>query len=93
MKLVLTYSWGSEPCSGTSYLPFEYESREKFIYDVLEKYKDKEWEDYGDKTYSYPEQVEIFEDVYMTKYDIDGIEHIVHTLEDWFKLNENKFEL
>ncbi len=93
MKLVLIYSWGGEPCSGITTIPFEYESKEKFVYDVLEKYKDKKWEEYGNSPFEYLEEVQLFEDVYMNKYDIHGIEHNVHTLEEWFKLNEIKIEI
>jgi len=40
-KLVYSHFWGDEGCSGTSYIAFEYESKEKFVFDILEKYKDQ----------------------------------------------------
>ena len=91
MKLVLTYSWGDISCSGTSYIPFEYESKEKFVFDVLEKYKDYAWKVYEIFNEKYYEEVEIFPNVYLNKFDIDSIEHHVCLLDDWF--NENKIEI
>ena len=37
VKLVFKHNWGGEPCGGTSHIPFEYESKEKFLYDLLEE--------------------------------------------------------
>ena len=88
MKLVLTYSWGGEPCSGISHVSFEYESKEKFVFDILEKYKDKKWIQYDENNF---EEIQIFPDVWMNKIDVESIEHSVHTLDEWF--NENKIKI
>lgn len=96
MKLVLEYSWGDIGCSGISYIAFEYESKDKFVFDVLEKYKDHEWVDHGEWGWSKVALLDvsgdvISEDVYLDKYDIEGIERNVYTLEEWF--DRNKIEL
>jgi hypothetical protein len=84
MKLVLVHNWCNEPESGVYVIPFEYESKEKFVFDILEKFKDKVWEEYGEKGWKSYEEVEIFGGVRMCKYDIDSIEHSVHSIEEWF---------
>ena len=85
MKLILeSQCTDGYTYSCTDYIPFEYESKEKFVFDILEKYKDKEWITYGDNYYSYPESVELIPGVYMTKFDIEQIEHYVYTIEEWF---------
>lgn len=81
MKLVLTYYWGDEPCSGTSHLPFEYENKDKFLFDMFEKYPKKHWQ-----TNEYP-YAKIF-DCYLDKYAFDNLEYNVSTLEDWFEKNK-----
>jgi hypothetical protein len=92
-KLILTYSWGSEPCGGTDYLPFEYESKDKFVFDILEKYKNHPWEFYGDGRSDFEtSSVELFDNVYLTKYDIENIEHSVSTLDEWFGRQKSKLK-
>lgn len=94
MKLVLNYRWGDEGCSGTSDVPFEYESKEKFVFDILEKYKDKEWKEWkmGRNTI-YHETIVLIEGVEMNKFDIESIEHSVYDLEEWFELKKEKIEV
>ena len=85
-KLVLIYAWGDEGCCGTSHIAFEYESKDKFVFDVLEKYKDKEWEVYNKgKSWQSHEKVEVIPNVYLEKSEIDSIEHSVFTLNEWFE--------
>jgi len=85
-KLVLIYHWGDEGCCGTSHIAFEYESKDKFVFDVLEKYKDKEWEIYNKgKSWQSHEKVEVIPNVYLEKSEIDSIEHSVFTLDAWFE--------
>jgi len=79
-KLVYSHFWGDEGCSGTSYIAFEYESKEKFVFDILEKYKDQIWEHEWTKVLVFFEN-----DVYLDKYEIEGIEHNVQTLDQWFE--------
>ena len=79
-KLVFRYSWG---CSGTCDVPFEYKSKDDFIFDVLEN-KDYTWSFYRDSDYD-SNRVEIFEDIYLSKGELNDIEHNVYTIDDWFK--------
>lgn len=89
MKLILVHFWGGEPCGGTSIIPFEYESKEKFVFDVLEKYKNKEW---MVGTHGIFEEVEIFPNAYLNKWDIEEIEHNVYELNEWFDKQKTKYE-
>ena len=90
-KLILTYSWGSEPCSGIEHIPFEYESKDKFVFDILEKYKNHPWEYYGNgKSDFETSTVYLFDCAYLTKYDIENIEKNVSTLDEWFKRNKRE---
>ena len=73
-------------------MPFEYESKEKFVFDVLEKFKDKEWITYSIGPHSKDEEVELF-GITMTKWDIESIEHRVYTLEEWFERKKEKIEI
>ncbi len=88
-KLVLIYHWGYEECSGTAHIAFEYESKDKFVFDVLEKFKNKEWEVFHNGEWN--ERVEIMPEVYLDKSEIENIEYSIFTLEDWF--NRQKIEV
>jgi hypothetical protein len=88
-KLILTYHWGDEPCSGTGYVSFQYESKDKFVFDVLEKYKNFQWEFYTvNKSPWDTNKVELFEDVWLTKGEIESIEKSVYHLEEWFEIRK-----
>lgn len=82
-QLIYTHAWGDEGCSGTSYLPFEYESKDQFVFDLLEKYKDHNWN--GKHS-----NVLVFNDdsIYLDKHGIETIEHNIQTLHEWF--NDHK---
>ena len=41
VKLIYTYHWGGEPCSGTAIIPFEYKGKDEFVYDVLKRFDKK----------------------------------------------------
>jgi len=77
MQLVYVYQWGGEPCSGTSTIPFEYESKEKFLFDLFELAESKK-----EETFS---SAQILEEVYLSEIDLDNVEHLVHTLDEWFE--------
>jgi len=98
-KLIFVYFWGDIACSGTSFVPFEYEgangmsAKDKFVYDVLEKFKDYPWTYYStDKTHSDydTDKVEVFEECYLSKGDLSDLEHNVKTLEEWFEERKEK---
>ena len=80
MKLVLVHSWGDESCCGTFHQPFNYESKEKFVFDILEKYKDYDWIEFGDG-----HEVEVLGDITMTKTELEDIESNMYTLDEWFE--------
>ncbi len=85
MKLVFEHYKSEEwVYSCTNTIPFEYESKEKFIFDVLEKSKNVEGQ---------YEHIILFND-HIDVDTIEQIEHNVYTLEEWFeKLKvEAKFE-
>lgn len=42
-KLIFVYNWSDNEGGGIFPIPFEYESKEKFVFDILEKYKDLKW--------------------------------------------------
>ncbi len=87
-KLIYEYSWGDIGCSGTSYIAFEYESKDKFVYDILEKFKNIKWIVYNEGTsWESHNKVLVFEenDVYLDKYELDSIEHSIYTLDEWFE--------
>jgi len=78
-----------------SFIPFEYESKEKFCYDMLIKldewkkdnklsgYK-KNFEDY------YTQCIEIFNGYYFSPYEIENFENDIYTLTEWFEKNKQQ---
>jgi hypothetical protein len=83
MKLIYEHYWGGEGCSGLSIVPFEYESKEKFIFDMLEKYNESFW--VGKHRFH---QTEVL-GCYLGKSDILGIKHNIFTLDEWFEQNKH----
>lgn len=83
MKLVLK-QFVTDACTYAfhSFICFEYESKEQFLYDVFEEVKTRNWYEDG--------QFKLF-DCYFTKEDIDDLERNVFTLEEWFE--KEKFRL
>ena len=82
-KLVFDYTDCSEPECWEWNVPFEYESKEKFIFDVLEN--PKILEEMG-ITFVYSHQIEdgsIFEAEYVI-----NIDECVLTVEEWFEKNK-----
>lgn len=82
-KLVFDYTYCSEPECWEWNFPFEYESKEKFIFDVLEN--PKILDEMGIiNVYSYQiEDGSIFEEEY-----VKNIDDYVLTLEEWFEKNK-----
>jgi len=78
-KLVYKHCWGDEGCCGTSHIPFLYKSKEDFVFDILERFKDIHW-------ISKWHEEEIKElGIFIGQYDLENIEHSVYTLEEWFE--------
>jgi hypothetical protein len=88
VKLVYKYC-STDECTYSCdiFFCFEYESKVKFIFDVLTKFEDTQWEIY--KSYSGVEEYkkrELFKGgPWLDKYEIDNIESSVYTLDEWFK--------
>jgi hypothetical protein len=93
MKLIYEYSYGDGyTYSGIDAIPFEYESKEKFVFDALEKYKDHPWKHYREGTFEHStSKVEIFPEVEISKFELESIEHSVYTLEEWFEKGKLTF--
>jgi len=92
MKLVFKHNWGGEPCGGTSHIPFEYENKDKFVFDMLDKYKNFEWEYYGNTKSEYEtNQIYMF-GCWLTKGELEDIEHNIFTLDEWFNIEHVKIE-
>lgn len=84
-KLVYVHSWGDIGCSGTSHIAFEYESKDKFLFDTFEKFKSHEWEVFNEGTeWESHGKVELFPGVYIDKFEFESLEHNLYTLEKWF---------
>lgn len=81
-KLVFVHHWGDEGCYGTSTIPFEYKSKEDFVFDILEQFKGHKWEG----KYATVKLKKF--DIYLEQYEINDIERNVFTLEEWFELNK-----
>ena len=77
MKLIFKYCWGDEGCCGTADIPFEYESKDKFVFDTLERF-DKKFFEKG-------MSAELFDSVYLREEEINDIERCIMTLEEWFE--------
>lgn len=74
MKLIYKHYYNNGVDSWTIIIPFEYESKEKFCYDVFEFWK---------KTTEY---IVLFGlDLYAE--DMENLEYNVFTLEEWFENN------
>lgn len=91
-KLVLTYDWNGfrfgEDCRDISHVPFEYVSKEQFIIDVKEKYKDKVWGQFECYRGVFEDEVPLVgtqEYIWLTKEQIENIGEMVYTLDEWFE--------
>lgn len=81
-KLVFDYTYFSEPEAWDWDIPFEYESKEKFIFDVLEN--PMILNQLGIKVYSFQVELKkIFEEDY-----VRNIDKYVLTLDEWFEKNK-----
>lgn len=81
-KLVFDYTYCSEPESWDWDLPFEYESKEKFIFDVLEN--PMLLNEIGITVHQFEvDEKTIFEDDY-----IKDLDKCVLTLDEWFTKNK-----
>lgn len=83
-KLVLDYTYCSEPECWEHDIPFEYESKEKFIFDVLDN----------------PMLLnQVIECVYEWQLEdkvenelLDNIDKYIFTLDEWFERNKRKVD-
>ena len=83
-KLVFDYTYCSEPECWEWNLPFEYESKEKFILDVLEN--PRILNEIGIDVYEF----EIEEKTIWERDYIKNIDECVLTLDEWFEKNKCK---
>ncbi len=82
-KLVFDYTYCSEPECWEWNIPFEYESKEKFIFDVLEN--PMLLNEIGITVYQYQvDEKTIFEEYY-----IKDLDKYVLTLDEWFNINKH----
>jgi hypothetical protein len=81
VKLIYRYSWGGEPCSGTAIIPFQYKSKDDFVYDVLKRFDKKHFKKHG--------HAELFGE-WLTKEVVDDIENNIYTLEEWFSIDTQR---
>ena len=86
-KLVFDYTYCSEPECWEWNLPFEYESKEKFILDVLEN--PRILNEIGIDVYEF----EIEEKTIWERDYIKNIDECVLTLDEWFEKNKCKIKL
>jgi hypothetical protein len=75
VKLIYRYKWGGEPCSGTTFVPFEYNDKDEFVYDVMKRFDKKFFKEHP--------HAELFGEL-LDKNDIKNIESNIFTLEEWF---------
>jgi hypothetical protein len=75
VKLIYSYSWGGEPCSGTAVIPFEYKGKDEFVYDVIKRF-DKKY--FKENSFA-----ELFGEL-LDKEVVNNIENDIFTLEEWF---------
>ena len=93
-KLILRYEFGDDHYGGTDVFPFLYESKDKFIFDVLERYKVYNWIYYNVNKSKYEtNEVEIFDNIWLSEGEIDDIEKNIYTLDEWFDINTKGFEI
>jgi hypothetical protein len=86
-KLVFDYTYCSEPECWEWNLPFEYKSKEKFIFDVLEN--PRILNEIGIDVYEFQiEEKTIWKEDY-----IKNIDECVLTLDEWFEKNKCKIKL
>ena len=81
VKLIYTYHWGGEPCSGTAIIPFEYKGKDEFVYDVLKRFDKKFFKEHN--------HVELFGE-WLSDQDINNIENNIYTLEEWFSRDKQR---
>jgi hypothetical protein len=86
VKLYLKYTTDEESSEYGSSVSFEYESKEKFIADVREFYKNHKWKYLTiDHSPYRTVNVEIFDDAFLCKGAIDNLEEYIFTPEEWFE--------
>jgi hypothetical protein len=84
-KLVFDYTYCSEPECWEWNIPFEYESKEKFIFDVLENPRILSKVGIVSVYEFQIEEGSIFEEDY-----VKNIDDYVLTLDEWFEKNKSK---
>lgn len=82
VKLVFNYTYCSEPYSWEWNIPFEYESKEKFIFDVLEN--PMILNKLGITVYEFQITPKVREELDF----ITNVDEYVFTLEEWFDRNK-----
>lgn len=95
-KLVYVKYYSGFECSGENVYCFEYESKDKFIYDVLDKFKGKVWTGYKFLGDTFDEEILLLDglpEILVTKYDVADIENNVFTLEEYFEKYKKVFKL
>ena len=92
-KLILRHHWGGEPCGGTENICFEYESKDKFVFDILEKYKKHKWRYYDNDTSDYMTNTVEVLGMSLTKGELEDIEGNIMTLNEWFEFNKEKYDI
>lgn len=88
VNLIYTHYWGDESCSGCRNICFTAPSKEEFLFNIFEKYKDFNWEIVEDRWGSYSKKIEIFGGIWLDYWEYEHLEHDIFILEDWF--NKNK---
>ncbi len=83
-KLIFVYNWGDEGCSGMATIPFEYKSKDDFMFNILEKFNN---ECFLENTYA------VIMDCCLSKSEINSIESCIFTLDEWFNRYEEKYEI
>ncbi len=56
-------------------IPFYYKSKEHFVFDILEKCRDWDWEESRMEVFGIP----------LEKGDVENIEHSVYEFDEWFE--------
>jgi hypothetical protein len=86
MKLIIKH----KNFSDYSIVPFEYESKEKFLEFIDSYFKDKQWRYLGHSGFDHWEEIEIFKGIFMDKIDIKVLKNNIYTIEEWFDMNKKK---
>jgi len=86
-QLVFRHDWGDEGCCGEKFIPFWYSSKDDFVLKVWEIQAELKKNKVG---YIH---LELFDSLYITDHEMEYIDSLVYTVEEYFNRFNQKTKI